>query len=46
MLTTTQAKEYAELSQAAYAYFDEGDFSGRGALKELCQTMKCRARGT
>jgi len=30
MLTTAQQKEFAQLSQASYAYFTSADFFGNG----------------
>jgi len=37
MLDTTKLKEYAQLSQAAYAYFAKTDFSGFGGKEEIIE---------
>ena len=36
-MNTTELKEYAQLSQAAYAYFDDADFAGRGGTDASMQ---------
>lgn len=35
MLTTTQLKEYAQLSQASYAYFGQSDLLNFGGTNEI-----------
>jgi len=44
MLTTTQLKEYAQLSQAAYAYFDKSDFWYFGGKAEDAE-FKLKEKG-
>ncbi len=49
MLTTTQLKEYAQLSQAAYAYFDKSDllcFGGKAEDAEFKLEEKGKGGGS